>query len=229
MTSSDYRRIAREKLAGRWGTAILTTFIAGLLGGLVAQSGSFNFDFPTNQTIELPPSLVQILAILVSIASIMTFVVFIIGGVIRLGYCQYLLKQHDSKTGEVRDLFSQFHRFGDGFCLSLLQSVFICLWSLLLVIPGIIATFRYAMAPFILQENPEMTASEAITASKEMMYGHKADLFLLNLSFIGWGLLSILSLGIGFLWLIPYENAAYAAFYRSLSPEPPIDVPASEI
>ena len=72
------------------------------------------------------------------------------------------------------------------------------------------------MAPFILAENPGMTASEAITASKELMDGHKADLFFLQLSFIGWAILYVFTLGIGSLWLVPYINASYAAFYRSI-------------
>ena len=121
-----------------------------------------------------------------------------------------------SKEAEVSDLFSQFDRFGDGFCLSLLRSIFIFLWSLLLVIPGIIASLSYSMAHFIMVENPNMTAREALRASKELMDGYKWDLFCLNLSFIGWILLCILTLGIGYLWLDPYMNAAHAAFYRSI-------------
>ena len=81
------------------------------------------------------------------------------------------------------------------------------------------------MTPFLLVENPEMTAKEAITASKELMDGHKGDLFTLDLSFIGWALLCCFTLGIGVFFLNPYTNAAYAAFYRDLVPA---KVPAAE-
>ena len=164
---------------------------------------------------DLPAAAKQLLVYLAGIGGILGFVGFIIGGVIRQGYCLYLLKQHDGTNPEVNDLFSQFHRFGDGFCLALLQGLYIALWSLLFIIPGIIAGYRYAMAPFVLLENPDMTASEAIEASKQMMEGHKTELFLLDLSFIGWDLLCAFTLGIGHLWLNPYRNAAYAAFFRS--------------
>ena len=98
----------------------------------------------------------------------------------------------------------------------LLMFLLIFLWSLLLIIPGIIKTYSYAMTPYILQENPELTASEAIHRSRMMMKGHKFDLFWLQLSFIGWAFLSILTFGIGFLWLQPYYYTAQAAFYEEV-------------
>ena len=84
------------------------------------------------------------------------------------------------------------------------------------MIPGVVKSSSYAMTPFILAEHPEMTASAAIDASKAMMDGHKMDLFLLQLTFIGWELLSGLTLGIGHLFLNPYRNAATAVFYENL-------------
>ena len=130
-----------------------------------------------------------------------------------------------------------------------LTGLYIALWSLLFIIPGIIKSFSYAMAPYILAEHPEMTASEAITESRHMMDGNKWRLFCLDFSFIGWSLLcslpvfvmvfaltgKILSSGgnivnvllwviplniplsAGFLFLRPYEEAAWAAFYRDVS------------
>lgn len=218
MTSSDYRRIAREKLQGNWGNAVLAAFVAAIFGSLLASSGfdfNLNYEADSISYYELPTIVQQYLVFSASAASVLSLVAFILGGVVRQGYCQYLLKQHDGEPAEVKDLFSQFHRFGDGFCLALLEGLYIFLWSLLFIIPGIIAAYRYAMAPFVLLENPDMTASEAIEASKQMMDGHKFELFWLELSFIGWDLLNIFTLGIGSLWLNPYKNAAYAAFFRS--------------
>ncbi|WP_034553034.1 DUF975 family protein [Carnobacterium funditum] len=105
----------------------------------------------------------------------------------------------------------------------LMTSIFVFLWALLLVIPGIIKSFSYSQAYFIFKdrksvsEGGKVSALDCITESKKMMDGHKWEYFVLQLSFIGWGILSILSLGIGFLWLNPYLNATTAAFYKNLS------------
>lgn len=97
-----------------------------------------------------------------------------------------------------------------------LMTILIFLWSLLLVIPGIIKSFSYSMTPFILDEFPELSPSEAIHRSRMMMKGHKFDLFWLYLSFIGWGILCLFTFGIGFLWLVPYMQTAEAAFYEEV-------------
>ena len=152
-----------------------------------------------------------------AIGGIMGLLHFIVGGVIQLGYAQYLLNQHDRREFQFKDLFSKFDYFGAGFCQAFLRGLYTFLWSLLFFIPGIIASYRYAMTSFIMAENPEMTASEAIRASKQMMVGHKWELFCLDFSFFGWALLCSLTLNIGNLWLNPYRNAAYAAFYRKVS------------
>jgi uncharacterized membrane protein len=100
-----------------------------------------------------------------------------------------------------------------------LMVLFIFLWSLLLLIPGIVKGYAYMMTPFILKDNPELSANEAINLSQKMMKGHKFDLFYLMLSFIGWAFLGIFTLGIGYLWLMPYTYAAFAAFYQDLKKE----------
>ena len=217
MSSSDYRRIARENLAGNWGNAVLAAFLAVLLGGLVSGSGNLSFEIDAEILAELPPIVQTYCMILFSVGSTLSLVHFILGGVIRQGYAVYLLKQHDRQNPETRDLFSQFDRFGDGFCLAFFQGLFTFLWTLLFIIPGIIKTYAYAMAPFIMAERPELTARECLKASTELMEGHKSELYFLELSFIGWGLLNLLTLGIGSFWLNPYVNAAHAAFYRNIS------------
>ena len=217
MSSSDYRRIARENLAGNWGNAVLAAFLAVLLGGLVSGSGNFSLEIDAEILAELPPIVQTYCMTLFSVGSTLSLVHFILGGVIRQGYAVYLLKQHDRRNPETRDLFSQFDRFGDGFCLAFFQGLFIFLWTLLFIIPGIIKTYAYAMAPFIMAEHPELTARECLKASEDLMEGRKSELFFLELSFIGWGFLNLLTLGIGSFWLNPYVNAAHAAFYRNIS------------
>lgn len=214
----EHKERARYALQGRWGSAVLVTLIAALFGALVTGSGSpFNLNLDEQEIARLPEVFIPIFASLLAVFSGLGMVQFILAGPVRLGYCQYLLKLHDGAPADISDLFSQFHRFGKGFVLALLTGLYIALWSLLFIIPGIIAALRYSMAPFILAENPEMTPSEAIQASSDLMQGYKWDLFCLDLSFIGWALLNVLTLGIGSLWLNPYMNVSYAAFYRRIT------------
>ena len=218
MTSSELRRIARENLSGNWGISVGVALVAAILGGSIAGCGS-NVNFSINEyTIRnLPPIFWTVLLPLVSCAGLLGLTALILGGVVELGYAKFLLKQHDKKELRFADLFSQFDRFGTGFAQQFLRTLYTCLWTLLFIIPGIVKGLSYAMTPFILEEHPEMTASQAIKASMQLMDGHKMDLFILGLSFIGWSLLACLTMGIGFLFLNPYMNAAYAAFYRDIS------------
>ena len=98
----------------------------------------------------------------------------------------------------------------------LLMSAYVFLWSLLLIVPGVIKALSYALTPFILHDKPELSANEAIELSMKMMEGRKMDLFLLYLGFFGWALLCVLTLCIGFLWLEPYIYATIAAFYEDV-------------
>lgn len=163
----------------------------------------------TNLTLHISPS------------TILGLVQLIIGGVIQIGYCSFLLKQLDCAEHNYKELFSRFDYFGTGFAQKFLRELYTTLWTFLLIIPGIVASLSYAMTPFILADHPEMTASQAISLSKQMMDGHKADLFLLHLTFIGWDILAALTLNIGYLWLNPYRNATDAVFYRQLRDQHP--------
>lgn len=223
--AEDFRRKAREAINGKWALAVGTGFIASLFGVYTAlgTSGSGSSNTSSEELLEsgmfseeVIVVIAVVLAVVALIALALALVQFIVGGAVTLGYVKFNLDLVDGKDAQFSDLFSQFDRFGAGFVMQLLRSIFIFLWSLLLLIPGIIATYRYAMAPYILYENPNMSASEAIEASKQLMDGNKGRLFCLNLSFIGWDILCVFTLGIGYLWLKPYREAAYAAFYREI-------------
>ena len=218
MTSSELRAIARKNLEGTWAISVGAALVAAILGGSVTGMGS-NVNFNINQeTIRnLPPVFWTVLLPLASVAGLLSLAALILGGTVELGYARFLLKQHDKRELQFSDLFSQFDRFGTGFAQKFLRILFIVLWSLLFIIPGIVKGLSYAMTPFILEEHPEMTASQAIKASMKLMEGHKMELFILGLTFIGWEILACLTMGIGFLFLNPYMNAVYAAFYRSIS------------
>ena len=98
----------------------------------------------------------------------------------------------------------------------LLVGIKLALWSLLLVVPGIIKSFEYAIIPYILADDPDITSKEAFKKAKEMMMGNKWRLFKLNLSFFGWGVLCVLTMGVGTLFLMPYVCAANAEFFAEL-------------
>lgn len=222
MYAADYRQIARDRLKGKWVMAIIVGFIASIMGGSIAMDytgASVNIDEEL-ESIHLGGAagvfVAGIIGIVLLITGILGLIQFIIGGAAQMGYAAFNLDIVDQVPTSASVLFSQFNRLKDGFVMRLLTRIFIALWSLLFVIPGIMKTYSYAMAPYILVENPHMTGLEAITASKEMMYGHRWELFCLKLSFIGWDLLSLFTVGVLQLWICPYREAAVAAFYRNL-------------
>ena len=217
MTYSEIRQAARDNLRGNYWLSVLVAFVAVLLGGIITGGTIFRVDVDTEVFHHLPRFIVRYLAIMGSVSGFFALVQFIIGGTVQLGYAKYLLKQHDHASFDIHDLFSQFDRFKEGFLQNFLRNLYIFLWSLLLISPGIVKSYAYAMTPFIMAENPDMSAKEAIEASKQLMHGHKDELFTLDLTFFGWDLLAILTLNIGYIFLNPYKNAAYAVFYKELT------------
>lgn len=226
MESSVLRAQARANLQGNWGLSIGVAAVAVLLGGLI-EGTSFLPQINTQITIPIVQEFSAWLNHGLKIGNvtlnfrngILGFAAFILGGVLQLGYARFLLKQHDGKDTEFSDLFSQFDNFGTGFAQFFLRNLYVALWSILLIIPGIVKSYSYSMAPFILAEHPDITASRAIELSMQMMEGHKMDLFILDLSFIGWSFLAAMTANLGYLALNPYTNAARAAFYRQLQEE----------
>ncbi|MDL2252232.1 DUF975 family protein [Odoribacter sp. OttesenSCG-928-J03] len=140
----------------------------------------------------------------------------IIAPVLAFGFYTLFLRSYRGADIEVGGIFDGFKNFGNVLATILLAYIYICLWSLLFVIPGIIKTYSYAMTPYILYDNPQLSADEAICQSMEMMHGYKMKLFLLDLSFIGWIFLSVFTFGIGLFWLYPYIYSARASFYEDL-------------
>lgn len=120
----------------------------------------------------------------------------------------------DGGHPELADAFSGFDDFWSAFKVDYLTKLFVRLWSLLLLIPGIVKALSYTWAPYILAENPGKPVLECISESKEMTDGYKMELFTLSLSFVGWWLLGIVTLGIAFIWVIPYMQATFANAYR---------------
>ncbi|MDR0599585.1 MAG: DUF975 family protein [Treponema sp.] len=140
----------------------------------------------------------------------------VLGGPLTLGFYGYFVGKSRGERVQFECLFEGFRCFGSALLVWLLQGIFLTLWTCLFVIPGIVKYYSYSMSFYILRDDPGIGAAGAITASRKMMNGHKGRLFCLDLSFIGWVLLSCLTLGIGFLWLIPYREQARAEFYEDL-------------
>ncbi|CAM3650396.1 DUF975 domain-containing protein [Cohnella lubricantis] len=205
--SAEIRAWARESLDGNWGKAVGATIIY-LIAAMVI--GSLNYIPFIGWIVEL-----------------------LLAGPLALGFYAFFLGVARGEGLGVRAVFSGFERFVDAFLLCLLMGIFTFLWTLLFIIPGIIAAFRYKMAYYILRDNPEIGPLEAISQSKQMMKGHKWRLFVLYLTFIGWYILGSIPLGIGLLWVVPYITTAEAHFYEDLRsrsaevPPPPPPVPGS--
>lgn len=230
MYAANFKQKAREALRDNWGKAVGTGLVASLLGAGIkggsstGSTGSNSYDSFSDLNGIIPEQyqfiFMLILSILAFTALVFTLVHFIVGGAATLGYAKFNLNLVDAKPASFADLFSEFSRFGAGFVMQLLRTVYTFLWSLLFVIPGIYASYGYAMTPYIMLEQPELTPNEAITKSKELMHGNRWRLFCLEISFIGWILLAaLLTCGIGLLWVTPYMEAATAAFYREICEE----------
>jgi uncharacterized membrane protein len=187
ISNRDIMMNARSQLSGKWGSPILAGFIYILLTAIAG-----------------------------SIRVIGWIVGLIIGGPVAFGINCYFLSFSRNKNPALEDLFKGFSIFSKTFVAYILIVIFVVLWSLLLIIPGIIAAFSYSMTFYIIADNPEISGQDAIRKSKELMYGNKYRYFCFLCRFIGWFLLCVLSLGIGFLWLIPYFNLSNAKFYENL-------------
>ncbi len=234
--AADFRLIARNALNGRWKIAVIACLIASLLGAVSAGGPEFNVNFDTSGAdvnIEFAGQVVYgtssgfhsklngfligsaVYILLIALATAVVF--FILGSIVGVGYSRFNLDLVDrQKEPEIGTLFAYFSHWKTAAATGALQALLVFLWSLLLIIPGIIAGYNYAMSRYILAENPELTASEALNRSKEIMYGNRWRLFCLEFSFIGWDILAALTFGIGNLWLNPYKQAATAAFYREV-------------
>lgn len=186
-SSTSYKDLALQSLTGNWGDAVVLTFIYGLITGILG----------------IIPYLGSVLALLVGMPMGWAFTVAFLG----------LSRGEELKMGRLADGFNDYVRI---LGTTLLVQIYTFLWTLLLIVPGIIKSFSYAMTPFVLRDEPDMKYNSAIERSMQLMDGHKMELFMLYISFIGWAILACLSIGIGFLWLVPYMETTLAKFYEDL-------------
>ena len=193
ITNSEIRKQARNALDGNWGNSavlILVFYLITLSLPIYGTIGGFNSPFLNLWSLLCLP--------------------------MGWGIAVYFLSIVRREKADMSMLFIGYKDFIRIFFTILLQNLYKFLWSLLLIVPGIIKSCSYAMTPYILRDNPDMKYDAAITESMRLMDGHKMKLFLLSLSFIGWGILCLLTFGLGFLLLVPYMQASIAAFYEDL-------------
>lgn len=148
-------------------------------------------------------------------SSIASFIASLITAPLTFGFVYYTMQYAKGGKFEVNDIFRYKNKWIPTFLIIFLISLFTSLWSLLFVIPGIIAALSYSMAQYIYVDT-EKEPMACIKASKEMMQGYKGNYFLFNLSFIGWIILGVFTLGILYVWLIPYMTTAEILYYEEL-------------
>lgn len=160
---------------------------------------------------------VLIYVVISGAASFNPFVGLLVGGPLAISFSYFFLTLSRNKTVEIGGMLKGFDKnFLNSVLAMVLITIYVLLWAILLIIPGIIAALSYSQAFFILVEHPTMSASDAISKSKAMMDGYKWKYFCLGLRFIGWAILCIFTFGIGFLFLAPYMQVTFAKFYDDI-------------
>lgn len=198
---------AREALKGKWGTAV-GAFIIYIVIIICITTFSYSWDLITGAFS---------MDTLTKFSPVSTACALIIKGPFSLGIAIFILAiARRNEDAQIEQIFWGFKSFIKAFFTGLLLHIFILLWTLLLIIPGIIAMLAYSMTFFILAEDKTIKPFEAIRKSREMMNGYKWKYFCLNLRFIGWILLCYLTLGIGLFWVMPYMEVSFAKFYEDI-------------
>ena len=154
-----------------------------------------------------------LMGLIISVASVLAWVVAPAFGISTL---LIFLRLTVGEAPEVSKIFDGFNVFGQALWLNIQIGVFTCLWSLLFFFPGIIKSYSYRLAPYILADHPELTASEALRESMHMTNGAKMDLFVLDLSFLGWFCLVMVTGGLAGIYVLPYYQAAQTNAYLAL-------------
>ena len=203
------REKARDSLERRlfgsvWVSLAVCVVIYALIVGLPSSVSSL-----TTRLLPVVGALVGFPLMLVSA---------VISGPLTYGYCRIFLKvARGDKRVDLAELFAGFREeIGEAFLLGLLRSIFVFLWSLLLIVPGIIKSYAYSMAFYIQQEAKDKNWRVCLDESAALTDGYKGKLFLLDLSFLGWYILGALCFGIGILWVEVYHTEARAHFYEEL-------------
>lgn len=210
-TNKELMAQARQSLTGKWGMAVGAFFVYIMIVMIISMFG-MGWDLITGAFSE--SSLSQF-------SPVSTGLSLIIGGPFMLGVCILTLAiSRGSEDAKMEQIFEGFSSFVKAFITYFVMNIFILLWTLLLIIPGIIASLAYSMTFFIMTDEPDINPIDAIRKSREMMNGYKWKFFCLNLRFLGWAILCLFTMGIGYLWLSPYMYVSFAKFYDDIKANP---------
>lgn len=219
-TRAELKARAKVALAQNYWKLVLVGAIASIVGSGHNSSVEFNFSEETSG--DILSSLGTMLPVIFGVASAGIIVAFLISffvlNPIEVGTKRFFLKSLTEDT-EIKELLFAFdHGYKNVVKVLFKRDIKVILWSLLFIIPGIVKSYEYRMIPYLLAENPELTEEEAFRYSRQMMYEQKLETFVLDLSFIGWDLLSGITVGIvGLFYVQPYANLTNAALYDTLS------------
>ena len=201
--SKELRRESRYALRGHWTNAVLCTLVYFIIVGICSAFSSYD---------GLPLSTNALLGMIGCALTILITLPLSFG--YEVAFLRHVRGEEDDEL--VVRPFQAFKSYGRYLGTSLLMALFVFLWSLLLIVPGIIKAYSYAMTPFIMVDHPELDADDCIEKSKAMMKGYKWDYFVFCLSFIGWGLLVLPTCGLILIWLVPYMTVAETIYYDRL-------------
>ena len=224
LKSKELRVKAWESLKGKYWMAFAVILVTGLIGSLGNSFVSFAQNLGEVLGLVNPDELDSTMAIGALVLNGVVMFSAIIGSLfgifvanaITVGVSNYFIKNTYSKPS-FKDAFSGFKvKYGRNIGTLFITGIKVVLWSILFIITGIIKTYEYAIIPYILADDAEISSKDVFKKAKQMMKGNKWRLFKLEFSFIGWFVLCVLTLGIGTLFLIPYVNAANAEFYAEL-------------
>jgi len=217
-TRAELKQRAKIVLKSNYWKAFLISLVISLASGGGSSGGRSRVksDLDFSRTLDKDTIIVFIIVFLVIILFLLALRV-LLGYPLVVGGRRYFVKSAENKDNKRCFRFAfEGQNYGGIVSAMLLREVFAFLWTLLLIIPGIIKSYSYSMVPYILGDNPNIGAKRAIELSNEMTYGHKFDMFVLDLSFLGWYLLGVLALGLGVLFVLPYDNATHAELYLVL-------------
>lgn len=137
---------------------------------------------------------------------------------LQVGCYRFFRKNAVDPTTSVGVIGEGFGSFGHVFLTLFLRDLFVVLWTVLFVIPGVMKAYSYTMVPYIIKDNPRLTAGQVLARSRDMMRGNRMKLFVMDLSFFGWALLSAVTFGlVAIFWANPYYQCSKAALYLELS------------
>lgn len=219
MKFREIKADARESLKGNWLIAIIASFIAGTFsasGSGSASTGAEEVDFSALGQLS-STELITTLAVFGGFILLGLVISVFLTSLISVGYAQFNLDLIDGVKPRIVTMFSKGKQVWTAICANILVFIRVLLGTILFVVPGIIASYKYAMVNYVIAENPGITAREALEMSKEMMKGNKLRFFFFGLSFFGWALVVVLTLGIAGIWVGPYMQASFAKFYREIA------------